>query len=66
MTASKKPRNKMGNMALGNVSSRARVRKTLQQRVMRQKKTLLAIAGIAQSGFGDVSLAHDTYLYEKP
>jgi hypothetical protein len=38
----------------------------LDKRVARQKKTLLSLAGIGASGFTDVSVAHDTYLHEKP
>lgn len=38
----------------------------LQQRVARQKKALLSLAGIGASGFTDISVEHDTYLHEKP
>ena len=37
----------------------------LQKRVARQKKALLSLAGIGVSGFTDISIEHDTYLYEK-
>jgi len=32
----------------------------LQQRVVRQKKALLSLAGIGASGFTDISVEHDT------
>ena len=35
-------------------------------RVARQKKALLSLAGIGASGFTDISIEHDTYLHEKP
>jgi hypothetical protein len=34
--------------------------------VARQKRALLALAGIGASGFSDVSQEHDKYLHEKP
>lgn len=37
-----------------------------QNRVARQKKALLSLAGIGASGFTDISTEHDTYLHEKP
>jgi hypothetical protein len=37
----------------------------MQKVVARQKKVLLSLAGIGASGFTDVSVEHDTYLYEK-
>jgi len=39
---------------------------SMRKRVARQKKMLLSLAGIGASGFTDVSVAHDTYLHEKP
>lgn len=38
----------------------------LSQQVTRQKKSLLALAGIGASGFTDISEEHDKYLHEKP
>ncbi len=37
-----------------------------KKHVERQRKALLAIAGTAASGLGDVSAKHDKYLYGKP
>ncbi len=34
--------------------------------VAKQKRALLALAGIGASGFSDVSQEHDKYLHEKP
>jgi len=34
--------------------------------VAKQKRALLALAGIGASGFSDVSEEHDKYLHEKP
>lgn len=34
--------------------------------VVKQKRALLALAGIGASGFSDVSREHDKYLHEKP
>ena len=50
-------------------SRRKRVRTqrpSIQKLVARQKKVLLSLAGIGASGFTDISVVHDTYLYEKP
>lgn len=63
----------MATMALRSKqqkSSRKRTGRTqqrsVQKLVARQKKVLLSLAGIGASGFTDISVAHDTYLYEKP
>lgn len=34
--------------------------------VAKQRRALLALAGIGASGFSDVSQEHDKYLHEKP
>lgn len=34
--------------------------------IAKQKRALLALAGIGASGFSDVSQEHDKYLHEKP
>ena len=34
--------------------------------VAKQKRALLALAGIGASGFSDVSEEHEKYLHEKP
>lgn len=34
--------------------------------IARQRKAYLALAGIGASGFSEISVAHDVYLYEKP
>ena len=47
-------------------STRASKRKDLSQRVARQKKSLMTLAGIGASGFTDISEEHDKYLHEKP
>jgi hypothetical protein len=50
-------------------SRKKRVRvqqQSVQKLVARQKKVLLSLAGIGASGFTDISVAHDTYLHEKP
>jgi hypothetical protein len=41
-------------------------RLSLQERVARQKKSLLSLSGIGASGFTNISVEHDTYLHEKP
>lgn len=47
-------------------STRASKRTDLSQRVARQKKSLMTLAGIGASGFTDISEEHDKYLHEKP
>lgn len=47
-------------------STRASKRESLSQRVARQKKSLITLAGIGASGFTDISEEHDKYLHEKP
>lgn len=47
-------------------STRASKRTSLSQRVARQKKSLMTLAGIGASGFTDISEEHDKYLHEKP
>jgi hypothetical protein len=41
-------------------------RRSLKNRLARQKKSLLSLSGIGASGFTDISVEHDTYLHEKP
>ncbi len=47
-------------------SMRASKRESLSKQVARQKKSLMALAGIGASGFTDISEEHDKYLHEKP
>jgi hypothetical protein len=35
------------------------------RRIARQKKAYLSLVGVGASGFGDISVEHDTHLYEK-
>jgi hypothetical protein len=60
MTLHKKQRKPLSKRA-------ARTRRNgVEKQVARQKKTLLSLAGIGASEFTDISVAHDTYLHEKP
>jgi len=45
--------------------ARGQRRTELSQKVTRQKKSLLALAGIGASGFTDTSEEHGKYLYEQ-
>lgn len=47
-------------------TTRSQRLKNVQRLIARQKKLLFSVAGIGASGFSDISVAHDTYLHEKP
>jgi hypothetical protein len=50
----------------GQRHPRSKSRGPSQPFIAKQKRALLALAGIGASGFSDVSQEHDKYLHEKP